>query len=515
MWDLETMVTKATSLKTQVVIIGAGPTGLHLAVQLLRYSIDFIIIEKNEKTTPFSKALVVQARTLEIFHEIGIAEKAIKQGRITTALNIFYHGKQKASVNIAGLGDGLSFFPFALSLEQSKTETLLVDYLIENGKTIHWKSEFIRFEQNESMKVYYKDIYGTEQIIEAEYIVGCDGAGSLVRHQMGLEFGGDTVPRIFYVTDIKLNSSVINKNEMFIFLIKKGFALFFPMEGKGHYRIVGILPEQREVEKDFKFENIENSIKEQLMTDIIFEEVRWFSTYKVHSRMADTFMKERCFIAGDAAHIHTPAGGQGMNTGIQDTYNLAWKIAFTIKNKANPLVLESYSTERMENAKHLLQTTDKMFDIMAGSGIFWNFIRLKIFPLLVGFVSKTAVNKLLFPLVSEIGITYPNSSLTIKSSIGKVKAGDRMPYFVFTDGKNIFDYLKAPAFKILFFGNIEQNNVEQLKTESNITTLSFSEIPKSLFGNTSNFYILLRPDNHISYIGKDFNSWKIAFEGIF
>ena len=156
-------------------------------------------------------------------------------------------------------------------------------------------------------------------------------------------------------------------------------------------------------------------------------------------------MGDRCFIAGDAAHIHTPAGGQGMNTGIQDAYNLAWKLAFSIRYKANAIVLESFNTERLENARHLLQTTDRMFDILAGTNKFWNFIRLQIFPKLVHFVSGNSVlNKAIFPLISDTGITYPKSQLTVKSSVG-----DRMPYFVFSDGCKIFDYLSEPCFKIL------------------------------------------------------------------
>ncbi|HEV2832183.1 MAG TPA: FAD-dependent monooxygenase, partial [Hanamia sp.] len=193
--------------KTQVIIIGAGPTGLSIAVQLLRYHIDFIIIEKNKKTTPFSKAVVIQARTLEVFNEIGLAEKAINEGRLTTAMNVFYNGKRKAGFDLAGLGNGISHFPFALSLEQSKTEKLLVDYLSQKGKTVLWKSEFLRFEQNKSgVIVYYKDANEQQQIIEADYLVGCDGASSGVRHAMGLSFEGDTVPKIFYVSDVKLNS---------------------------------------------------------------------------------------------------------------------------------------------------------------------------------------------------------------------------------------------------------------------------------------------------------------------
>ena len=496
--------------QTQIVIVGAGPTGLSMAAQLLRYKIDFIIIEKNEKTTLLSKAVVVQARTLEIFQELGIAGKALKEGQVAVAINLFYEGKQKAAVNIEGLGEGLSPFPYALSLEQSKTEKLLVDFLSENEKTIEWKSEFTHFEQDENgVAVYYKDSEGQEQKIKAAYVIGCDGAGSPVRHQMGLLFEGDTVPKIFYVADVRLKSEVINKNELFFFMIKKGFILFFPMEGEGHYRIVGILPDADEVSSEFKFSDIENTIKEQILVPLNFEEVQWFSTYKVHSRKADSFENGRCFIAGDAAHIHTPAGGQGMNTGIQDAYNLAWKIAYKIKGEVNTDVLKTYSTERLENAKHLLQTTDRMFDVMSGTNAFWNFIRLNIFAKIIGLVTESgAVKRRIFPLISQTGITYSDSYLTIESSIGKVKAGIRMPYFIFSDGKQIFDYLSEPAFKILFFGDDKNSNKQFKNMKLEIIVKSFKEIPAPLFGQEENFYILLRPDNHISYIGKDVSICK-------
>jgi 2-polyprenyl-6-methoxyphenol hydroxylase-like FAD-dependent oxidoreductase len=494
--------------QTKVIIIGAGPTGLSLAAQLLRYHIDFIILEKNEKTTHLSKAIVIQARTLEIFHESGLAEKAIEQGRLTTAFNMYYKGKRKLKLDIAGLGEGLSHFPFVLSLEQSKTEKLLVDHLAAHGEKICWGSEFIRFEQNDAgVKVYYNDAAGAEQITEGAYIVGCDGARSLVRHQSGQSFEGDTVPKLFYVTDVRISSTVVNKDELFIFLIKKGFILFFPMEGMGHYRIIGILPDYTD-DDTVTFETIREEVIKQLMVPIHFEEVMWFSTYKVHSRKAGAFRNKRCFIAGDAGHIHTPAGGQGMNTGIQDAYNLAWKLALAIHYKVKDTVLESYNTERTGNAANLLRTTDRIFEFMTGAGAFSNFIRLNIFPAVAGFITRNKTfNKRIFPLLSMISIAYPGSALTVTGSVGKIKAGQRMPYFVFSSGKNIYDYLTEPGFKLLFFGRASGDNFEQLqRIKFPVSAFSFAEIPKSLFKNAGNFYILLRPDNHISYIGKDLQS---------
>jgi 2-polyprenyl-6-methoxyphenol hydroxylase-like FAD-dependent oxidoreductase len=492
--------------KTQVIIIGAGPTGLSMAAQLIRHNIDFIIIDKKKETTSLSKAIVVQARSLEIFKELGIAEEAIKRGRITTHLNLFYKGVRKLNVNISGLGEGLTEFPFALSLEQSKTETLLFEYLQKKGKQVQWNSELIEFTQNEDkVFVNYKDENGIEQKIEAEYLVGCDGASSAVRHQLNFPFKGSTEPKLFYVADVVLYSSTINEDSLYMYMIKKGFVLFFPMEGASHYRIVGVLPEGTTIQNDYTFSDVEPFIREAIVSPVEFKELRWFSTYKVHSRKADFFSKRRCFIAGDAAHIHTPAGGQGMNTGIQDAYNLAWKIAYKIRGEVNQEVLNTYNTERSNNAKYLLQTTDRMFDIMSGVNRFWNFVRLSLFPLLVTIVSNSQlVRKKIFPLIGQVGIAYPDSYLTIKSSLGKVKAGDRMHYFVFSDGKSVFNYLTEPIFKLIFFGAEKINASIVNDINIKIRLLSFKEIPSSVFGKNSGFYILLRPDNHVSYIGKDF-----------
>jgi 2-polyprenyl-6-methoxyphenol hydroxylase-like FAD-dependent oxidoreductase len=485
--------------RTAVVIIGAGPTGLSLAAQLLRYNVDFIIIEKNDKTTLLSKAVVVQARTLEIFDELGIAEEAMKRGRVTTALNLFYKGKRRTHVDLAGLGEGISKYSFALSLEQSKTEELLAEYVLAYGKAIEWSSHFSHCEQSDDkVIVHYSDAAGKPQSIEAQYAVGCDGASSVVRHQLGLQFEGDTIPKLFYVADVTLSSSVIHGNELCMFLIKKGFILFFPMQGDGHYRIIGVLPDVKDPDAKIEFSDIKEDILNQVNVPLSITELRWFSSYRVHTRMADKFMKGRCFIAGDAGHIHTPAGGQGMNTGIQDAYNLAWKLGSVINNNTNKKLLETYDTERRANAKHLLKSTDRIFDIMAGITVIGNFIRLRIFPFFAGMITGSAfARKRFFPLLSQTSIAYPDSPLSIRSAVGKVKAGDRMPYFVLADGSNSYDYIKKPEFKVLCFGNITTSGLSP-----RIQMIHFHEVPKS-FGHANDFYIVLRPDNHIAYIGND------------
>jgi 2-polyprenyl-6-methoxyphenol hydroxylase-like FAD-dependent oxidoreductase len=494
------------SRKTQVLIIGAGPTGLMMAAQLVRYNVDFILLEKNKAITHLTKAIAIQARSLEIFQELGIDQQAIEEGRITNGMNLFYKGQRLAAIDLAGLGKGMSQYSFALSLEQSKTEKMLLDHLQKLGKSVEWGSAIVSFHQNdEVVNAEYVDGMGRTNRIEAKYLVGCDGAGSDVRHLLDLSFDGTTEPKLFYVADVVLESRVINANELYMFMIKRGFVLFFPMEGEGHYRIVGVVPDGEKVEVEGKigFADIETAFL-QIAVDVKIKTLSWFSTYKVHSRKATKFMKGRCFIAGDAAHIHTPAGGQGMNTGLQDAYNLAWKIAYRLRGEVNDEVLATYDMERSANAKRLLSTTDRIFDIMSGVNRFWNFLRITLFPLILKQVTRSgAVRKRLFPLISQTSIAYPGSYLTFKSSIGKVKAGDRMHYFEFRDGTSIFQYLKEPVFKLLYFGEKGQLDIAEIeKMRLNIKVLRFAEIPSKLFGSEKEFYVLLRPDNHVSYIGK-------------
>lgn len=494
--------------KTTIIINGAGPTGLALACQLLRYNIDFVILDKNEKTTHLSKAMVVQARTLEIFDEIGLAGKAIEQGQVATQFSMVARGKIRGRIKLGQFGQGMSPFPFTLILEQSKTEKILAEYVYEKGGTILWGSEVLRFEDNhDGVTVYYNDRNGTEQTIKGEYLAGCDGASSLTRHRLGLTFEGDTQERMFYVADVKLESPITDQKDAYFVMINNGFVLFFPLIDEKHYRVIGTAPGDVAEKEKIQFSDIKQVIKDQLEIPVQFLEEYWFSTYKVHSRMADSFSKGSCFIAGDAAHIHTPAGGQGMNTGIQDAYNLAWKLAFVIRGKAGKKLLETYNEERTENAKNLLKSTDRMFDLLAGTGIIANFIRLYIMPFFIKRITQFSfINRRIFPLLSQTGIKYPNSSLTIKSAVAKIAAGDRMPYFR-VNGESIFDKLKEPVFKILYFGNNDEYLQEIKHDTIELIKLSFEDIP-AIFTGQSGFYIVVRPDNYISYIGKDIEKIK-------
>jgi 2-polyprenyl-6-methoxyphenol hydroxylase-like FAD-dependent oxidoreductase len=498
------------TIKTDVVIIGAGPTGLSLACQFVRYGVDFIIVEKNEGVTPYSKAIGVHARTLEIYEQIGLAEKAIEEGAIAGKVRMLAGGEVRGEMDLSNIGEGLSPYPFVLMLEQSKNERLLSEYLRSHRKEVLWETELETFSQNGSgVAAQVKTAGGASKTIEAKYLVGCDGAKSQTRHALGLEFSGSTFERMFYVADAQVDWN-LSHDALHVCFSKSSFVLFFPLKGEKRYRVVGVFPEAfAKDEGDVLYEEIERRVKEEVKLELDLHDVEWFSTYKVHTRHVGRFSSGKCFLAGDSAHIHSPAGAQGMNTGIQDGYNLAWKMALVSKRKLDERLLETYNEERLENAKRLLQTTDRMFQFAAGSEWFLEFLRTSVLPPVAKYIlSFDTVKKFIFPLVSQIGINYRHSSLSRHAGDEnfQVKAGDRMPYFT-DDGESIYRKLRQPKFHLLAFSD-GQSDHQGLKADLEQeygSWIDFSVIRlhpqvSEIFGTGQPFSLLLRPDNHIGFI---------------
>lgn len=491
--------------KTDVIIVGAGPTGLALASQLIRHNIDFVILDKKETITPFSKAIGVQARTLEIYEQIGLADDLIALGAKAEGVRLMVGGEVRGKVELSDLGEGMSPYPFLLLVEQGLHEKLLYDFIKSKGKDVAWQTELESFSQTEAgVTANIKTADGAAETIEAKFLVGCDGAKSIVRRTLGLTFEGSTLERLFYVADVDINWEYPH-DALMVFLMKTNLLAFFPMVGENRWRIVGTFPEEfAKDEGDILYEEIEEQIKKDTELELDITKVNWFSVYKVHSRRVNKFSNGRCFLAGDSAHIHTPAGAQGMNTGIQDSYNLAWKLASVLRGKASLSLLETYDEERSANAKRLLQTTDRFFDFGASEESFVVFFRTKVFPYIANFALHfDSIKKFIFPLVSQIGINYRHSSLSENNGSFAVKAGDRMPYFE-VENASIYERLKEPKFHLLTFFDGENKPPEL--AENSFT--DFHELPlypniAEIFGASKTFSILLRPDNYIGLITED------------
>ena len=494
-----------TKINTDVIIVGAGPTGLSLACQFIRFGVDFIVIEKNEGITPYSKALGVHARTLEIYEQLDLAQKALERGTIAGRVRLLEAGTIVGEVDLSNIGQGLSAYPFMLVLEQSENERLLYEYVQAHGHDVLWQHELQSFTQDAAGVIaQVGTVSGQTQTITAKYLVGCDGPRSPVRHGLGLSFEGSTFERLFYVADVFIDWKFPH-DALHVCLAENGVVAFFPMPGEKRWRIVGAFPEgHNKDEGEILYEEIEQRIKQEAEIDLDITRVDWFSVYKVHTRHVENFSSGRCFLAGDAAHIHTPAGGQGMNTGIQDAYNLAWKIALVLRGSAAPRLLETYNEERLPNARRLLQTTDRMFNLAAGKDWLLNLIRTTIFPPMAKFIlSIDAVRKRFFPLISQIGISYRDSSLSARNGAAhfEVRAGDRMPYFLW-NGHSVYDHLRAPKFHLVTFTDSQTNETAALIHPDLVDqiVIPLTADIEEKFGTAQPFFVFLRPDNHIAFI---------------
>jgi len=496
------------TINTDVVIIGAGPTGLSLACQLIRYGIDFVVVEKNDTVTRFSKAIGVQARTLEIYDQIGLAQPAIEKGTIASRVRLIEGGEVAGEMNLGNFGKDLSQYPFMLMFEQSRNEELLYQFVRSHGHDVSWNTELEHFSQDTTgVTAQVKLPSGESQTIRGKFLVGCDGASSPVRKELGLTFAGSTFERLFYVADARVDWDFPH-DALHVCLAKDVFVAFFPMPGEDRYRVVGTFPESKNEEQgEVLYEEIEREIKEQAKLKLELSDVRWFSLYKVHSRRVNKFSEGRCFLAGDSEHIHSPAGAQGMNTGIQDAYNLAWKLALVVKGKAGLALLDTYNEERLANAKRLLESTDRMFELAAGSHWLMSFIRTTIFPPVAGFVSSLeSFSKRIFPLISQIGVNYRKGKLSehTNDESDDVKAGDRLPYFLL-DGHSIFDKLKEPKFHMLLFSNGDRSEAckEFVGDLVDCHVIPITERVKEIFEREDDFSVFLRPDNYIAFISSD------------
>lgn len=500
----------SSPIKTDVIIVGAGPTGLSLACQLIRYGIDFVIIEKNESVTPYSKALGVHARTLEIYEQLGLAQPAISQGTIAGKIRLLEKGEVVGEVDLSHIGDGQSPYPYMLVLEQSENEQLLYRYLQSHGREVLWQCELNGFTQDANGVTAKVTNNGIAEVIEGKYLVGCDGARSPVRIALDLSFEGSTNARTFYVADVEIDWK-FKHDALHGSLARNAVVAFFPMpKGEKRWRIVGAFPEEfAKDEGEILYEEIEARIKEEAGVELDITHVYWFSIYKVHTRHVEKFSSGRCFLAGDSAHIHTPAGGQGMNTGIQDAYNLAWKLALVLRGAAGELLLDTYNEERLPNAKRLVETTDRMFNVVAGTDWFVNLIRTTVFPPMAKFIlSIDAIKKRFFPLISQIGISYRESSLSEHEGDDdfEVKAGDRLPYFL-VDGHSVYDKLRAPKFHLLTFSDGQKDYEGETAelTDKYGGLIDHHVIPlyhriEEIFDTKKPFRVLVRPDNYIAYL---------------
>src|SRR5499427_5423949 len=389
------------TMKSDVLIVGAGPTGLVLALWLTKLGVKLRIIDKTSEPGTTSRALAVQARTLELYRQLDLAKTVLERGHKVPAVNLWVKGEPAARLSFETIGSDLTPYSFLQIFPQDQHERLLIARLQELGISVEHRTELVGF-SNEGTRViaHLRGSEGDEETCEASYIAGCDGARSTVREVMGTGFPGGTYRQVFYVADVAATGPAIN-GELHGDLDKADFLAVFPLAEGDRVRLIGTVRDERADRADtLRFEDVSDRAINNLKVHV--EKVNWFSTYHVHHRVTAHFRKGRAFLLGDSAHIHSPAGGQGMNTGIGDAINLAWKLAAVLGGRGPETLLDSYEPERIAFARRLVNTTDRVFTLATAEGRIADLIRTRLVPVLFPAAAKfEALREWMFRTVSQ------------------------------------------------------------------------------------------------------------------
>lgn len=508
-----------------VLIIGAGPTGVMLANQLARRGVQVMIVDKHSGPAQQTRAMAVHARTLEIYAKLGIAEQALALGRRGNGANMWTAGERMARIPLGDIGKAVSPFPFVLMLGQDDNERILGEHLNKQGISVQWNTELIALSQMaDGVYATLKFPDGSQRKIIAAYMAGCDGGHSSVRELCGIQFPGAPYEHVFFVADTEAVGNMV-PDELNVYLWRDGFHLFFPMAGKDRWRVIGILPERLRNDDDVVFSALSPAIQQEVGVNLEFKACSWFSTYRIAHRAAEKFRDKRCFLLGDAAHIHSPMGGQGMNTGLQDAYNLAWKLVMVIMGKASEKLLDTYEAERLPVAQRLLSTTDRAFNMLVSNHWLAGIFRTRILTKIAAFaMTLERVKQLAFRTISQTGIHYRQSALSqtlAGHSPNAPKAGDRFPWLQLkfqTEGlvEDIFQKMDDLHFHLIVVGQPAPEAMHKL--DDWVVTHAIPENAHNTqalarVGITGAAFYLVRPDGHIGLAGDFFTMSEV--EGYF
>jgi 2-polyprenyl-6-methoxyphenol hydroxylase-like FAD-dependent oxidoreductase len=483
-------------IRSDVLIIGAGPTGLVLALWLTKLGVNVRVLDKTAEPGTTSRALAVQARTLELYRQLNLADAVVERGHKVPAVNLWVKGEPAARLPFERIGSDLTPYPFLHIFPQDQHERLLIERLEALGVSVERRTELVSFtDGGERVIARLRGPEGQEETCEASYIAGCDGTRSIVRETIGTGFRGGTYRQLFYVADVEAAGPALD-GELHVDLDEADFLAVFPLAGKGRARLIGTVRDERaDHANTLKFEDVSDRAITNLKVNV--QKVNWFSTYHVHHRVTEHFRKGRAFLLGDAAHIHSPAGGQGMNTGIGDAINLAWKLATVLAGHAPDKLLDSYEAERIGFARRLVATTDRVFSFATAEGRIADILRTRVAPVLFPkVIAFEAVREYIFRTVSQITLNYRGCPLSAGSA-GHVHGGDRLPW-VPIDGKDNFESLAAITWQVHVYGSASAELV---------TWCASHDVPLHVFdwrsehdaaGLARDAAYLLRPDTYVA-----------------
>ncbi len=408
-----------------VLIVGAGPVGLTAGVALARAGIPIRIVDRLIAPTNESRAAIVHARTLEHFERLGFVEDFLAAGVKVHGAAIYGPGN-KLLVR-PSLDHLPTPFPFMLGLEQFETERLLTVRLDRAGAAVERGVELIDFEDSTGhVAARLRHADGSEATTQFAYVLGCDGARSTVRGVLGLHMEGETLDTIWMTADVKIRWDR-DPDEAITYLSSEGIAFIAPMNDN-RWRVVINLPTTTKAEAEkLTLDDIQAIVRGRFGADVPLYDPVWISPFGINTRMAPTMHRGRIFLAGDAAHVHSPVGGQGMNTGIQDVLNLTWKLSLVLRGAAKPELLDSYNAERHANARRLLARigpATKMASLRHP-------VAIEVRNWLIHLLGELGLSHAMPRIVSMLDVAYPDSPIVSEAHARWLSrgphAGDRAP----------------------------------------------------------------------------------------
>ena len=412
---------------TPVLVVGAGPTGLTAAAELTRRGVRCRIVDKADAPTTLSKASSVHARTLEVLTDMGIVDAFLAAGHVNHGVEIFAGTRRLVHFTY---DDVDSPYPFQLNIPQSTSERLLGEFAASLGVEVEWGVELTALTQDEDSVTATLRGPGGEEVTTADWLVGADGAHSTVRHQLEIPFEGKAIPGWFALADVRLDWHR-HDDELHGFVHPDGILFAIPMPG-GQYRLV-VETGEHAPDAEPTIEELQTLLDERVPGGGTITEAGWMAAFHVNSRKSARHRVGRAFIAGDAAHIHSPVGGQGMNTGIQDAYNLAWKLALVVGGRGGPALLDSYEAERAPVAAGVLKATETLTHILTLHGALGRGLRNQLMPVLSGL---SPAQHSMSREAAEVDVGYRKSPIVHEHHgghrkparfVGGPRAGDRAP----------------------------------------------------------------------------------------
>jgi 2-polyprenyl-6-methoxyphenol hydroxylase-like FAD-dependent oxidoreductase len=469
-----------------VLIVGAGPVGLFLANECVRRGLRWRLIETRASQSEHSKALAIFPRTLEIFDMAGIVAPFLEAANRVTSVAVTAHGRRLARMRFA---PEESPYPFIAMVPQNVTESLLADALRRRGGSVEYETTFLSADEVDGRVNVTAQRRGEPVRLTASFVVGCDGAHSAVRHLLKIPFDGAAYEDSFMLADVETNEA-LPADELQLCPSEFGPAAIFPMSAVRR-RIVATV--ERAEDAAPSLELVRKILRQRAPSEIEARALHWSSYFHIHHRHVACLRSGRFFIAGDAAHIHSPFGGQGMNTGLHDAWNLAWKLDLFLRGRGNEGLLDSYGAERLPVIAHVIETTHLLTKVMGTPSKIAQTLRDAVIPM----VSRLAPFQTAFVQnLSELGVAYAGSPIV--EGPGKRYLDDSM-----RGGKGVLDRF------LLVLGD---GAAPATRDAARRLSTAFSDTVE-LRSMPGQGVTLVRPDGYTAYPGHDHASFS-ALESI-